>query len=111
MKSIKNILPYMLIMILDFYFLPRLITNTGSAMIFLLILLPLICFFCSFHYGYKYTFSIIFVLLTAVLFLPTIFLYYNESAWIYAAAYAALASAGMLIGSCFHKIKNKPNSK
>ena len=55
----------------------------------------------------KYLYPII----TSVTFLPSVFIYYNESALIHSVWYLVVASTGLLIGSIinivFRKIKNK----
>ena len=55
----------------------------------------------------KYLYPII----TSVTFLPSVFIFYNESALIHSVWYLVVASTGLLIGSIinivFRKIKNK----
>ena len=47
-------------------------------------------------------FSILLPLAALLLFLPTIFLFYNSSAWVYAPAYALIVLAGNGAGKLFH---------
>ena len=55
----------------------------------------------------KYGFNILIVLLIAVLFIPTVLIYYNETALIYAIIYFILAFIGGFMGNLFYKRKNK----
>ena len=53
----------------------------------------------------KYLYPII----TSVLFIPSIFIYYNQSALIHSIWYLAVASIGLLIGTAINFIFNKNN--
>ena len=81
-----------------FYLLPPLILrDTGSGMFLLLLALPLICLVMSFWQGWLKGLWLVHPLIVALLFLPTVWIYYNESALFYVAAYAVIALAGMLL--------------
>jgi len=41
---------------------------------------------------------------TAILFIPSVFIYYNESALIHAVWYLVIATVGMLIGTIINKL-------
>ena len=82
MKKLKSMLPYLLVIVLDFYLLPFLIKDTGSAMMMLLVVVPLICFVCSLSYGINNSFNWLYAMIVAVLFAPTILIFYNSSAWV-----------------------------
>lgn len=103
MKIIKSMLPYLLVLAVDFYLLPLLITDTGLGIMMMLVVMPLICIGCSIVYGSKQAFHWQYPILAMVLFLPTVFLYYNISAWVYVPSYAIAALVGNLIGSFFRK--------
>ncbi|MFU0799522.1 MAG: Exosortase [Xylanivirga thermophila] len=98
MDKIGKMLPYLLICAMAFYMLPLLGKDTGSFMLILLIAIPIICFIVSLFYGIKNGLNLIFVLIVGVIFIPTIFIYYNSSAWIYTIEYAIVALAGNMIG-------------
>ena len=51
-KLKRNIVFYLLLLI-DFYIIPWFIKDTGSAMIVMLIIIPLICLVTSTFYGIK----------------------------------------------------------
>lgn len=103
MKKNKKLLPYLFIIIFSFYLLPLLIQDTGSAMFILIIVIPIICFIVSFIYGIKNSFNWQFSLLVMLIFVPTIFIFYNESASIYILVYGMISLTGNFIGSIFCK--------
>ena len=105
-KLIKSTLPFLLVIVFDFYLLPLLISDTGSGMFILLIAVPAICFICSLIYGIKHSFHLIYPAIVAVLFIPTIFIFYNSSAWVYILAYGVIALIGNIAGMIFYKHKN-----
>jgi hypothetical protein len=96
-------LPFLLVIVLGFYLLPLLITDTGMAMLLMLVIIPLICFICSVVYGVKHSLNILYAVLVSVLFLPTVFIFYNSTAWVYTVAYGVIALAGNAIGLIFYK--------
>ncbi len=106
MKKIKEMLPYLIVNVIAFYFIPIIIKDTGTAMVVMLILLPLICLLTSLIYGMKNSFNILYVILVALLFAPTIFIYYNSTASVYILGYGFVALVGNLVGKIFYK-KNK----
>lgn len=103
MKNIKLVLPYLGVLLIDFYLLPLLIINTALAMIVLLIIVPLICFAVSLIYGLRRPFCWYYCVAVAILFVPSIFMYYNSSAWIYIIIYGVIALIGNVVGLFFAK--------
>ena len=101
-KVKKNILYYILLLI-NFYFIPLFIKDTGSGMTIMLFIIPLICLLTSIFYGIKNGFNIYYVLIVAIMFVPSIFIFYNSSAWIYVLIYAFIAFLGNTIGLAFRK--------
>ena len=95
---IKSHLPYVFLMAVNFWVLPAVIRNTGMAMVMVLAGLPLITLIIAAFHAWKAGSSIVFAIVTGILFIPAIFLYFNESAWIYAPAYAAIALIGGVVG-------------
>ena len=96
-KLKKNILIYILL-IINFYVLPSLIKDTGTAMIMLLVVIPMITLFISIYYGKKNAFDIWYVFSVGILFFPSIFIYYNSSALIYVIVYTIIALIGNFVG-------------
>lgn len=78
MKKFKKMLPYLIINAIVFYLTPFMIKDTGSGMLILLIGFPVICFIVALIYGIKNSFNWIYSLLVMLLFVPTIFIFYNR---------------------------------
>ena len=74
-----------------------------------MIILPMICLILSMVYGMRNGIGIWYVAAVAVLFAPSIFLFYNSSAAAYIIGYAGIACAciGTSIGSVFKRIAKK----
>ena len=83
--------------IFAFYLLPFVIFDTNSAVLILMVLIPLILILVSFmdcwHNGFKWYLPLI----TMALFFPTVFLYYNETALFYVFFYGFIAMMPMAI--------------
>lgn len=109
-EQTKNVFPYLIILFLTFYLLPFMMKDTGSAMIIILVIIPCICFLCSFFYGIKNSFHWLYSLIVVILFTPTIFIFYNLSAWVYIIGYGFIAVIGNFLGMMLHKKKEKRGS-
>lgn len=105
MEKLKKVLPFYCVILLDFYIVPFLMRDTGSAMFILLIIMPFICLVTSICYGIKNGFHFWFALIVALLFIPSIFIFYNSSAWIYIVVFGILALLGNIIAVPFYKSK------
>ena len=101
MQALKKMLPYWVIVLIGFYVLPFAIKDTGMAMLVLLIAIPMICFVCALIYGIKNGFNIIFSIVMAILFIPSMAVFYNATAWVYVVAYFIISLVGNLIGRKF----------
>ena len=101
-KIKKNWINYFIILI-AFYIVPMLIKDTGSGMFILLIVIPLITLITSLIYGLRNTVDFIYPLIVAILFIPTLFIYYNTSAWVYVIAYSMIALIGEILGKTLQK--------
>ena len=95
--------PYLAVLVADFYLLPFAIGDTGAAMLFLLAVIPIICLIDSLAYGMCHGFSLLMPIATAVFFTPTVWLYYNESAAIYIIFYTVVSLIGVAVGRLFYK--------
>ena len=102
MKKIQNLFPYLFIIGLAFYGFPFM--DRDSGVLTLLILIPLVCFLSAIVYGVKHSFSLVYSILAMVLFIPTIFIFYNETASIYVGVYGIISIVGNLIGRLVKKI-------
>ena len=106
MKKIREMSVYLIVITLAFYVLPAFINDTGTGIFFLIILTPIICFVTSIIYGIRHSFNLIFLLIIMALFIPTIFIFYNESAAVYVLIYGIIAVIGNLLGSLIKKMSN-----
>ena len=66
-------------------------------MIVMLMIIPLICFITSVFYGIRNGFDFWYILIVAIMFTPSIFVFYNSSAWVYVVVYTVVALLGNLI--------------
>ena len=105
MKSLKNMLPYLICNIAVFYLLPLLTKGTGSGMVILMFGMPMICFAISFVYGKKHAFHWLYTILLIWLFLPKMFSYYWEYGGMYIPIYVIILMAGNFLGDSFGKKK------
>ena len=103
MDKIKKNWIYYLIIFIAFYLVPILIKDTGSGMFILLIVIPLITLIISIIYGLRNTFDFIYPLIVAILFIPTLFIYYNTSALVYVIVYSMIAVIGELLGKTLQR--------
>ncbi|MCI6077009.1 MAG: hypothetical protein SO040_02175 [Catenibacterium mitsuokai] len=103
MDKIKKNWVYYFIIFITFYLIPILIQDTGSGMFILLIVIPLITLITSIIYGLRNVFDFIYPLIVAILFIPTLFIYYNISAWVYIIAYSLIALIGEILGKTLQK--------
>lgn len=99
----KSNWPFYAALVLDFYLLPALIVDTGSAMVLMLLVMPAVCLITSVIYGMKNGFCYWYGIAAVVLFVPSIFLFYNESAWVYSVLYGVIALLGNLLPVPFGK--------
>ena len=101
-KRLTALAPYAAVLAVNFYALPLLAKDTGTAMLMMLCIMPAVTFACSLVSGVGRGFDWLLPVVTAVLFIPSIFIYYNASAWVYAAVYGALSLAGNGLGRMLH---------
>lgn len=102
-KKWTALAPYAMVLAADFYLLPLLVKNMGTVMLMMLCVMPLTAFICSILYGVLRGFDILLPVIAAVLFFPTILIYYNGSAWIYTLFYGMIVLAGNGIGGIFYQ--------
>ncbi|RHO52703.1 hypothetical protein DW094_13835 [Ruminococcaceae bacterium AM07-15] len=93
---------YIALLLFDFYLLPLLIKDTGSGIFLLLLIMPLLVFLGAVLYGLGYGLHWLLPLAATILFVPSMFLFYNESAWVYGVIYGAVAAAGNGVGRIFY---------
>lgn len=107
MKKYSKEIVICLLQIFVFYLLPKLMGNIGALGMVLLLLI--ITFWLSILIGWISSNKIkyFFPLVVAVLFIPTIFIYYNESALIHSIWYLVDAAIGIVIGTIINKLTKK----
>lgn len=110
MNKIKKNWPFYGTMIINFYALPFLIQDTGSGIMILMAVMPLICFSTAIVYGIKNGFHIWFSIIAAILFIPTIFIFYNVTAWPYTIFFTIIILFGNLFALPLHR-KSENNTK
>lgn len=98
MREIRINMPYIIALAVVFYLLPAFMKDTAMAMVLMLAAMPAAVFITALIRGIKKGFSFVLVALTALLFLPTVFIWYNSSALVYTAFYAVIAAAGCGLG-------------
>ncbi len=104
-KKIIALLFYALLMSVTYFILPLFIKDTGSGMAVLLIVAPAITLVGALVYGIFRGFDFFLPVISAVLFLPTVFMFYNSSAWGYTVFYALVALFGNGLGRVFYSKK------
>lgn len=103
MNKIKENILYYVVMAITFYGVPLLVQDTGSVMVMMLVVMPLISLVTSIMYGIKNGFDLLYILIVMIMFIPTIFIFYNSSAWIYVIGYGMIALIGDLVALPFRK--------
>ncbi len=94
----KKLWPYIIVLCINFYLLPFLAQDTGTGMLLMLCIIPFIALIAAVTYGIRNGFCIMLPIATLILFMPTIFIHYNSSAWIYGIVYGVIVLAGNWIG-------------
>lgn len=102
-RTAAPLAPYAVVLAIDFYLLPLLARDTGSAMFVMLCVMPLIAFAAAVLCGARSGFHIALPVTALLLFVPTIFIHYNATAWVYAPVYAVIVLAGTGIGGMFYR--------
>ncbi|OCN03664.1 hypothetical protein A4S06_04700 [Erysipelotrichaceae bacterium MTC7] len=95
---------------LTFYGLPSIIKDTGSGMMVLMAVMPILVFIFAAANGYlarSIMSSLFFALLVLVLFIPAIFIYFNQTAWVYVIVYALVALVAGFVAFAIKKYNNK----
>ena len=102
-KKLIVLTPYFIALGINFYLLPLLMRDTGSAMLLMLCVMPVVAFVTAAAYGVRQGFTPLLPLGAFLLFLPTVSIYYNATAWVYSVAYAVIVLAGAGGGRLFWK--------
>ena len=107
MKIDKRMLLYFIPIIIAFYILPLLITDTGTAIFSLLVFIPFICFLCMIFYAFNVKSNVLYPVISILLYLPTIYIYYSGES-VYIKIYSVIILLGYILGKVLEKfVKNK----
>lgn len=104
MKKYPKEIIVILLQILTFYLMPKIVGNIGAlAMVFSLLLTT---FILSIIIGVisKNKVKYFYPIAVAILFIPTIWIYYNESAFIHSLWYLVVSYVGLFIGIIIYKL-------
>ncbi len=83
---------------INFYLLPLVFRNTSNDVMMMLIVMPLITIVLGVLYTYMVQPHWIYPVVVALLFIPTMWLYYSISAWIFAIIHFLSFIVGCLVG-------------
>lgn len=97
----------LLVQLFAFYILPLFAGPTSAIGMVLLLLILTFALSLTIASISKEKVKYFYPLVVAVLFLPSVFIYYNSSALIHALWYFIISLVGVLIGTVIYKIINK----
>ena len=105
-KYIKEII-ILLIQLFVFYILPLFAGPTDMMGLVLLIILATLLLSTLIGSISKEKIKYLYPIIVAILFIPSVFIYYNESALIHSVWYLVVSMVGMLIGTIIYKLTHK----
>lgn len=105
-KYIKEII-ILLIQLFVFYILPLFAGPTDIMGLVLLIILSTLLLSIIIGSVSKVKIKYLYPIIVAILFIPSIFIYYNESALIHSVWYLVVSMIGLLIGTIIYKLSHK----
>ena len=107
MKKYLNLIIFLILQVLIFYLLPLVMTSDSFLIvIFLMLILTfLLTVICTILLDMKIKYF--YPLIVALIFIPTVFIYYNESALIHTLWYFLDSLIGLMIGICIYKLRKK----
>lgn len=113
-NELRKLWPYLLILCVIFYILPfpSLFSNGDNAdylITTLLIINPAICFVLNTVYALYHGFRWYLPLISGAIFVPAIFIFYNETAALYTISYIVISYIGAGVGYSFFRNKDTNN--
>ncbi|NBI06217.1 hypothetical protein [Senegalia massiliensis] len=99
----KKMIPYIIIASIFFYILPLFNSSDTYMSILLLVIFPVLTAILGYHYGIKNEFNLILHNIIALLFVPTIFIYYELSVMSFFILYEFILLVSNYIGSYVRK--------
>lgn len=100
----------MVIQVMLFYLFPMAVGSKGAILMVLLLLMLTFVLSLTLACISKNKVKYFYPVAAAILFIPSVFIYYNSSALIHAVWYFAVSAIGMGIGAVIAGICNKRNS-
>lgn len=100
-QNIKGALVYLLLSIITFYLLPIIIPDFKPGL--LMLIFPIISFVLTFIHTLKNGFLIWLPIAVIIIFIPSMFIFYNYTAWGYIPIYACVMFLGGLFGHLIHR--------
>lgn len=108
MNNLNKMAPYFIISLICYYGLPFFMQDSGSAIMILCIVLPLVTFLIAAFYGFQQAqHKILYAIITGAFFFPNIWIHMNDSAVIYSFIYMGFAFFGACMGNFLQKIKQQ----
>ena len=103
-EELKKLIVLIILQLLTFYLLPLFMKTTGPMGLVLIIVI--ITFMFSLILGVSLTSGLKFLypVLVAVVFLPSVYLFYNDSALIHTVWYFVISLVGLLLGTLVQTI-------
>jgi len=102
MSKLRPMLPYLSVTAIGLYSLP--LFSRGSGMALMLFVLPALILVCAVIYGirnpFHWTYSV-YAIIVSALFVPTIFIHYNTTAFLYTIIFGVIALVGIIVGRLF----------
>jgi len=105
-KYLKEII-IILIQLFMFYIFPLFAGPTDAMGMVLLIILSTLLLSIILGNISKEKIKYLYSIVIAILFIPSVFIYYNESALIHSIWYLVISSIGLLVGTIIYKLTHK----
>jgi len=109
-KYLKEII-ILIIKLLIFYLLPLFAGPTDAMGMVFLIIISVFILGLTIGTISNQKIKYLYPLIISILFIPSVFIYYNESALVHAVWYFVISYIGLLIGSIINLIVNKKETK
>lgn len=97
-KWLVQLIPYLIVYSLAFYIIPGIQRDKDIYALFLILGFPLICLIMGVIRGRVWGIDEIMSILVALLFIPVVYIHYNDSALIYSFYYGIITFVSTIIG-------------
>lgn len=103
MKLDKKLIPHLVVIAIFYYLFPNLIKNKDFLVLQIILYNPLVVFISGLIYSVNSGFNLLFSIMAAILFIPAVFIMYNESALFYIPFYGVVALISNVVGFVLNK--------